>query len=506
MNRLKSLGSTILGIAVLIAAVAANAEAPAGIQQLAEQQVPPGEVPQSRPHTDAVGPLLPSELRQAPTPRRAAVVPPITDGGASAALERHGASGRLGPTKTAQVLLPGARRPVKLTYEIVAGMAVFEGDIVLGPAVKVEQFSLQHRSCRGQDCPWRSSRGRLRAESYRWPGGVIPYTIDPGLHPQVRGRLETALRRVAGRTRMILRPRRGERDFVTFRPAPRGCTASVGRRRGQQFVNLEKRCRTGNVIHESLHAAGLYHEQSRNDRDGFVRIIWPNVIPARAFNLRKLPGRGVDYGPYDYGSIMHYGATGFGKRGPDGRRKMTIQVLRAGASIGQRRAMSRLDIASVNNLVAQERCIDLAGASPRVVRLQGRVVLAGRRHWFANFGRQEKLARRAASIMRAHRIDRVCLIGRGSKIRAQLLLQRGHPPARQVRGEVCNPINPNLARVRSVRGRWWVTQSSGRRMFGIAAFDSSTDALRAQDVIQHFRMRYVCRVGPRSKAFTYFRR
>lgn len=33
----------------------------------------------------------------------------------------------------------------------------------------------------------------------------------------------------------------------------------------------------GTPIHELLHAAGMFHEQSRADRDNYVEIIYENV-------------------------------------------------------------------------------------------------------------------------------------------------------------------------------------------------------------------------------------
>ena len=35
------------------------------------------------------------------------------------------------------------------------------------------------------------------------------------------------------------------------------------------------------IMHEFMHALGLWHEQSRPDRDQFVRILWENIIPRK---------------------------------------------------------------------------------------------------------------------------------------------------------------------------------------------------------------------------------
>jgi hypothetical protein len=75
-------------------------------------------------------------------------------------------------------------------------------------------------------------------------------------------------------------------------------------------------CGTGATIHEIGHAIGLFHEQTRHDRDDYVDIIWDNIDPDQRFNFEKHSKVvGTDTGPYDFGSIMHYGPTAFSANG-----------------------------------------------------------------------------------------------------------------------------------------------------------------------------------------------
>ena len=62
------------------------------------------------------------------------------------------------------------------------------------------------------------------------------------------------------------------------------------------------------VEHEMGHAIGFWHEQSRTDRDNFVRIISANIQRNLEYNFEKRSeADNNNYNvPYDYGSIMHY--------------------------------------------------------------------------------------------------------------------------------------------------------------------------------------------------------
>ncbi|CAF3229134.1 unnamed protein product [Rotaria sp. Silwood2] len=86
------------------------------------------------------------------------------------------------------------------------------------------------------------------------------------------------------------------------------------------------------------------HEQSRPDRDDYVRVIWENIIPGMEGNFQKysISQANTLNTPYDYGSIMHYGRDFFSKNGFD-----TLVPLKSDVTIGQRDTLSPLDIKAI---------------------------------------------------------------------------------------------------------------------------------------------------------------
>ena len=105
--------------------------------------------------------------------------------------------------------------------------------------------------------------------------------------------------------------------------------------------------RLGTVIHEMLHAAGFWHEQSRPDRNENVRIYWQNILSGYDDNFARYSRAEVTTLslPYDTGSVMHYESTAFTKNG-----KPTIQSLKSYKKLGQRDGLSQLDIQKLNKL------------------------------------------------------------------------------------------------------------------------------------------------------------
>jgi Astacin (Peptidase family M12A) len=229
-----------------------------------------------------------------------------------------------------EVVLAGFDKPQKVIYESVNGYAMFEGDIILG------QVDAQGNLIKS-DLQTQS----IVRDSGRWSGGIIPFVINSSVAAAGVSNINSAIAHWEANTVIDFIPRTTQTAYVEFVTGT-GCSSSVGRQGARQTINLSAACSTGNIIHEIGHAVGLWHEQSREDRNAHVTILTANIQPGREFNFNQQINDATDIGAYDFGSIMHYGAFAFSKNG-----QPTIVTIPSGIAIGQRNGLSQGDKAAV---------------------------------------------------------------------------------------------------------------------------------------------------------------
>ncbi|PIO62038.1 astacin, partial [Teladorsagia circumcincta] len=90
--------------------------------------------------------------------------------------------------------------------------------------------------------------------------------------------IRSAIRHIEHNTCIRFKENGGDRDGLRYFRG-NGCWSNVGRTGGRQLISIGYGCDAlGIVAHETLHALGLWHEQSRDDRDQFIRVNFARII------------------------------------------------------------------------------------------------------------------------------------------------------------------------------------------------------------------------------------
>ena len=197
---------------------------------------------------------------------------------------------------TGPVDLPGGRATV--TYQIVNGRAILEGDIDLGDAVEVAAKAVD--------------RAEVILGDVRWKNATIPYVIDPST-PDVQT-VQTAMANWQQQSLFRFVQHTNEPDYVVFtkNTFDGNCYSAIGRTGNQQLIQLATGCDVPATMHEIGHAIGLFHEQTRNDRDAYVVVHPENLQPgSNVLAQYSHPGNGIDWFGFDFKSIMLYSSYAF---------------------------------------------------------------------------------------------------------------------------------------------------------------------------------------------------
>nr|XP_040582128.1 low choriolytic enzyme-like [Lepeophtheirus salmonis] len=209
------------------------------------------------------------------------------------------------------------------------------------------------------------SRNFIGGRSNRWPNGTVPYTITSRFSSSQRQTIMDSMKHISDRTCVKFVENTNQANYVEIFTGRSECFATLG------YNSL------GIIIHELLHVLGFGHEQTRPDRDQYIKISWENINNRAYHNSWRALGEnesptiptcrkvGIDqydncyvgfrtstFGlAYDYESIMHYGLKDFSTNG-----KNTISLKNSTfAGFPNRSGMSNLDFQKIK--VAYE-CLD----------------------------------------------------------------------------------------------------------------------------------------------------
>ncbi len=236
--------------------------------------------------------------------------------------------GRSGEIRTGRFQTPAGVQ--ELTYELIDGEKVFQGDMILGEEIT-------------QDDPEYRSSG-IASRTSRWPNAVVGVEYDSeGAYAD--SKVTAAVAHIEHNTTVRFRYGVSSGNRLRFTKADlTKCSSSVGMTGADfQLVNIGG-CSAGSVIHELSHALGVFHEHTRNDRDNNVIVNTSCIQADKLGDFTKYGTNGFDIGPYEIGSIMHYPSNAFLKAG------CTSNMTRLdGTTFGsQRDALTGTDIMGIN--------------------------------------------------------------------------------------------------------------------------------------------------------------
>jgi len=252
----------------------------------------------------------------------------------------------------AGVILNGTTSSEYDGMELAMNAGFFQGDIVLTDDQERAMFGPLFGAMDVQN----DERNVRKDATYLWPDSTIPYMFTPGdFDSSDQALVNGWLAELSDVSCVKFVPRTNQRDYVRIFNG-NGCFSSVGRVFNEQTLSLTKTLPYPNghcmfrktVVHEFLHAAGFWHEQSRLDRDQYLNVYLNNVETSMKHNFNKVnPVEAKTIGRYDYLSVMQYGSKSFSKNG-----KNTMTRKNGSTKLGQPfdGFVTKSDISKLKNL------------------------------------------------------------------------------------------------------------------------------------------------------------
>jgi hypothetical protein len=247
----------------------------------------------------------------------------------------------------------GIYRGRLLKYTIIDGKPVLEGDILLDNIGDPASLPSRARQPNGIGTAGSSSLWPKVAGIY-----TVPYIVTAGTAANITAAVNQFNAVFKGLIQFV--PRKAQADYINFNltgPPNSGCYSFIGdiHQAGGQDISGSVNCPTPSLLHEMGHGVGLYHEQSRMDRDSYVTFYLDNVYYGQESQYDQPTENAQNIGSYDFASIMMYYPYAFSRNG-----KLTMESKPAGIEFGNGASYSAGDIDTIKRLY---------GATPKTVTI-----------------------------------------------------------------------------------------------------------------------------------------
>lgn len=228
---------------------------------------------------------------------------------------------------------------------VLAGQSVFiklrEGDMV---AEFDEEVAIE------EETPFNTLKTAIGTSVRRWPARVtINFGIDSRNPSTFANTIRAGIRDIQRSTCIRFREQNANlaRGKIRFETQDRGCMAQIGFRTAGNIVWMAPNCGRGTTVHEIGHNLGIFHEQTRSDRDRHIRVLFNNIPSSwqSEYRIQRTLG-GIT--PYDFRSIMHY---------PSGNAMRAIGTNAAANTrlMGNRQGLSAHDVSGYNHVMGYDR-------------------------------------------------------------------------------------------------------------------------------------------------------
>src|SRR6185503_2337916 len=123
--------------------------------------------------------------------------------------------------RSATIQLPGHKQPIPVKFKVEHGRAIFQGDIDLGRADRLQPAAGRFRSSRRGLGTTTQALSVRAGDQYLWPGGIVPFEFDSNLlkpeNQTLRNNVQAAINFWNTNTNLQFLPSSDALNFIRFK-------------------------------------------------------------------------------------------------------------------------------------------------------------------------------------------------------------------------------------------------------------------------------------------------